>query len=199
MLFAPDAAVAQVLPQEGVRVAANGFPLVRAKFIELSPENEVELNAGVPVVETVTCAPLVVPYHEHAVGSVVGEVASEAATKVFTDEVVPESAYEAPLYKSELPWVRLTEPETPWRCHAHCGTVPTLEPVEFDPEISADAGEKLERLITRPTTANAREAPAVARFNEADFMVNPFSSGCTNCETESSCAVKMASLGASAR
>ena len=68
------------------------------------------------------------------------------------------------------PCVRETAPETPSRCHEHCGTVPTEEPVEFEPSMAALAELKLEIEIVSPSTAIGATIIATNFFN----IGNPF-------------------------
>lgn len=65
----------------------------------------------------------------------------------------------------ESEWVNWTEPETPTRCHEHAGIVPTLEPVAFDPLMSADAGDNPVNVKTSPRPANGVATIATTRFN----------------------------------
>lgn len=59
----------------------------------------------------------------------------------------------------------MTSAETPSRCQAHCGTVPTLDPVPFEPE--SGAAETLESVLIetiKPNPAIGAATSATARF-----------------------------------
>lgn len=168
MSFAPSSGVVQGAAQLGDTVAVSLLEAsVSAKFMDVSSVNVVEVNSGFAEVEMVTEADALDVYQEQSstpgLSGIV--VAATGATYESTVEELPSIKYARPLYFAEVACVRATAPETPSKCQAHCGTVPTDEPVEFEPSIAAFAELKLAMESVRPISASGATIIAITFLN----------------------------------
>jgi hypothetical protein len=173
MSLSPASGVDQGAEQLGETVAVNLFDeFVSAKSIDVSPGKLVEVNPGSAGDEIVTDADAFDVYHEQSSspGEPGFEVASTGATYESTDDELPLIPYARPLYFDSSSCVSVTSPETPSKCQAHCGTVPTDDPVEFEPVISAFAELRPATDSVRPNIAIGAIVKAITFFN----IFNPF-------------------------
>lgn len=141
-------------PQEWLIPMLNGAKVVKAKSIEVSAGSLI-LNFGEAVESTVIRAPFLYSYQEQ----------SDPLTEAEIPVSAPVSPYSVPSYLVPSAPASAIVSETPESPHAHCGLVPTDDPVEPSTPTGGSGSSANEAEIAG--SDNKMPATAIGAVNEA--------------------------------